>query len=288
MRRRHGCRLQPSLGQLHEFSPIRRFGAFTISFRVKHGNGPRRALPSPQPPQYRPRTDAAATPDEALTDGQSSESSGRHRCRRGHPAAGADVGAALLPDARPPPQAAPGRSVCAGRASRRHRRALVLVHHARGQRPGTPQTRGSATSRGRRRPLSPEGAIGAAGRSPHRAGRDGRATAAGTCSASSSTTSGPIPHHMHQTRSRRRARPARASRRRTTSRRSSTRPTTTSPTRSWGSSRARPRTTSAAASRTGTRATTASSICRRPSPRARHRLADRSRHSARARLARDL
>jgi hypothetical protein len=56
---------------------------------------------------------------------------------------------------------------------------------------------------------------------------------------------------------------ARASRRRTTFRRSTTSSITTSRIRSWGSSRARPRTTSAAASRTGRRATTAFSTCRR-------------------------
>ncbi len=55
-----------------------------------------------------------------------------------------------------------------------------------------------------------------------------------------------------------------ASPRATTSRRSTTTSTTTSPTRSWAWSRARRRRRSASAWKIGTRATTASSICRGP------------------------
>ena len=45
------------------------------------------------------------------------------------------LGAAFLPDAGREAQARSARSVCVGRASRRHRRALVLLHHQGGQRP---------------------------------------------------------------------------------------------------------------------------------------------------------
>ena len=75
---------------------------------------------------------------------------------------------------------------------------------------------------------------------------------------------GPIPHHMHQiAASRPRWSARKASPRATTSRRSTTTSATTSPTRSWASSPARPRRRSASASKTGTRATTASSTSRK-------------------------
>ena len=76
---------------------------------------------------------------------------------------------------------------------------------------------------------------------------------------------GPIPHHMHQKlRARQADRPGRQARELLLPAATQQPPTTTSPTRSWAWSRARPRPTSAAAWRTGTRATTASSTCRRP------------------------
>ena len=75
---------------------------------------------------------------------------------------------------------------------------------------------------------------------------------------------GPIPHHMHQSAEQADAgRAGRQARDATTSRRSTTTSATISPTRSWASSPARPRRRSASASRTGTRATTASSISRK-------------------------
>ena len=76
---------------------------------------------------------------------------------------------------------------------------------------------------------------------------------------------GPDPApHAPERRSRPRWSGRKASPSPTTSRRSTTTSATTSPTRSWASSPARPRRRSADASRTGTRATTASSISRRP------------------------
>ena len=75
---------------------------------------------------------------------------------------------------------------------------------------------------------------------------------------------GPIPaSHAPERRGRASASAAAASPRPTTFRRNTTRPTTTFPTRSWGSSRGRRRTTCGGASRTGTRATTASRILSR-------------------------
>ena len=76
---------------------------------------------------------------------------------------------------------------------------------------------------------------------------------------------GPIPHHMHQSDEHAKLVGRAASPRPTTFRRSTTRSTTTFPTPSWASSRARRKTTCGGASRTGTRATTASCISRAPS-----------------------
>ena len=64
----------------------------------------------------------------------------------GHPAAGPDLGAALVPDAGRPAQARPPGPLRPGHAPRRHRRALVRLDHRRRQRGGARPTRGSATS----------------------------------------------------------------------------------------------------------------------------------------------
>ena len=56
--------------------------------------------------------------------------------RRGTAAAGADLGAALLPDAGPAHQAAPPGRLRPRRPPRRHRRALVRLDHAGRQRGG--------------------------------------------------------------------------------------------------------------------------------------------------------
>ena len=70
---------------------------------------------------------------------------------------------------------------------------------------------------------------------------------------------GPIPHHMHQSDAHANWLAAEASRRRITFRLSITNSRTTSPTRSWASNLAPPQRMFAAASRTGAKATTASS-----------------------------
>ena len=173
------------------------------------------------------------------------------------------LGAALVPAAGQAPQAAPGRSLRLRPEPRRHRRALVRLHHA-----------------GRQR--EPH-----AGRRPElRRRRQGSASPCATPSPRCGATligktiwnkykkwpvyskffdnMGPIPHHMHQSAEAGRAgRPGRQAGVATTSRRSTTTSATTSPTPSWASSPARPRRRSASAWRTGTRATTASSISRK-------------------------
>ena len=101
---------------------------------------------------------------------------------------------------------------------------------------------------------------------------------------------GPIPHHMHQSDEAREARrPPRQARGVLLSAAVQPDRQQLSATPSWGSNPARRRTTCGGAWRTGTGATTASLflVARLPA-RARHRLADRSGHSPRARVAADL
>ena len=183
-----------------------------------------------------------------------SSGSGRRRRRRRAPSPRAELGAAHVHD--------PGRRL------RLHPDDLYALGGHRGginerwfssttnadNGPGTPATKGSATSGsddGQRFLLKE--AVETAGDLLLGVGGDGRAKAAGTCSASSSTTWGRF--RITCTRARRRPSwsAARASPRRTTSRRSTTRSTTTFRTRSWASSPARRKTTCGAASRTGTR-----------------------------------
>ena len=162
------------------------------------------------------------------------------------------LGAALVHDSGTAPQAASGRLLRVRRASRRDQRALVLVDHQRRQR-----SRHAGRRRAQLRPARDgkrfllKDAVDQAG--DLLLGADVmRARRAGTCSASSSTTW----DRSRITCTRATSTPGRwaaaASPRPTTFRRSTTRPTTTSRTRSWASSRARRKTTCAAASRTGT------------------------------------
>ncbi len=167
----------------------------------------------------------------------------------------------LMPGARL--EAVARRPLCAGHAPRRHRRALVRLHDARGQRRRTAR-RGPQLRRPRRRPLHAQGGDRRVRRRDDRPVACGTPTSAGRSTASSSTTSGRSRTTCTRTRSRRPSWAARASPRATTSPRSSTGRATTSPTRSWASSRGRPRRTSAAASSGGTSAITASWTSPRP------------------------
>ena len=149
--------------------------------------------------------------------------------------------------------------------------------------PGTPAGRGlELRPAGRRLTLPPQGR----GRSGRRsAARERRHGAREGLEPALQVLRQPRRHpapHAPERRAGEAARPARASPRPTTSRRNTTRRSTTFPTRSWASSRARRRPTSAGASRTGTEGDNGIlvPVARLP-PRARHRLADRSAHPAR-------
>ena len=80
------------------------------------------------------KTNQAPAPHKAAANMVTQAPGGRGR----DPAAGTDLGAALLPDARPAHQAGPARPVRARRAPRRHRRTLVCLDHAGGQRGAPP------------------------------------------------------------------------------------------------------------------------------------------------------
>ena len=130
-----------------------------------------------------------------------------------------------------------------GAQPRRHRRALVRLHHAGRQRRRDCRTKGSATSSttASRRSRSRD-AIEPRRRDAHRRRRSGSKykQLAGLL-ASSSTTWGRSRITCTRTTSRPSSSASKASRSPTTSRRSSTTSATTSPTRSWASSPARPR-----------------------------------------------
>ena len=159
---------------------------------------------------------------------------------------------------------APGRLVRLRRASRRHRRTLVRQHHRSRQRRPRAGRRAELRRSSRASGFTLRDAVAEAG-----------ATLIGKAMfdkykrwpvySKFFDNMGPIPHHMHQSFEDAAARrPGRQARELLLPAAATTTSTTTSPTRSWAWSRARPRTSSASAWRTGTRATTASSICRRP------------------------
>ena len=200
------------------------------------------------------------------------------------------LGAAHLHDPGPAAQAASRRSLRARRASRRHQRALVLVHDQRRQRTRHAAGRGPQLRRGSTAAALPAEGGGRQRRRPAaRRGGDGSARRAGTCSASSSTTWGRSRITCTRARSTRAASAAAASPRRTTSRRSTTRPTTTFPYTFMG---LEPGTTKDDVRRClenwnkGDNGILYLSRAYRLEPR--HRLADQSRHPARAGLARHL
>ena len=158
----------------------------------------------------------------------------------------------------------PGRLVRLRRQPRRHRRALVRQHHRSGQRRPRAGRRAELLLVRRASGSLLRDAVAEAGAAADRQGDVRTSTSAGRSTRSSSTTWGRSRTTCTRASSRPSSSARKASPRATTSRRSTTTSATTSPTRSWASSPARPRPRSASAWRTGTRATTASSISRRP------------------------
>ena len=201
----------------------------------------------------------------------------------------AELGAPLIHGSRPPAQAAPGRRLCARRPPRRHQRALVLVDDQRRQRPGhargrRPQLR--AARRTARASCSRTRSIRPATCSSARTSWSARR--AGTCSASSSTTSAPIPHHMHQSDEQAKLLGRKGKPEAYYFPPQYNETSTTSPTRSWASSPAPRRRTSALPRELEPRRQRHHLPVEGLPARARHRLADRSAHPARAGLARHL
>ncbi len=110
----------------------------------------------------------------------------------GHPAAGPDLGPAVVPDAGRPAQARPAGPLRPGHPPRRDRRALVRLDHPRRQR-GRARRRGAELRRPRRRPVHPQGRHRPARPRDDRRRRSGTRTSAGRSTASSSTTSARSP-----------------------------------------------------------------------------------------------
>ena len=141
---------------------------------MKRGGVGRRSLLSPATravsSRTRPRGTARRGPHEWLnrTTVQDAIDAGVR-----HPPPRAVLGAAHVHAARAAAQAAPRRSLCARRTSRRHQRAVVLVDDQRRQRPGHAAGRGPQLRAARRRQALPAEGRGRGGRrSAHRIGGD--------------------------------------------------------------------------------------------------------------------
>ena len=173
-----------------------------------------------------------------------------------------DLGAAVVPAARPAVQAAPRRLLCLRHAPRRHRRTLVRLDD--GSRQREPQRRRRALSycrlRGQTGFLLRDAVAELKAEVVGERHLEEVPALAGVLEVLRQHGADPAPHAPER-RAGREGRPAGQAGIATTSRRSSTPSATTSPTPSWAWNPARRSRTSSTASTAGTKATTASSIC---------------------------